>query len=140
MDFNGATRAAVKLMTSTEFASSAPFITSKVNWQVQINGVYNLLFPYMHTDYAVRLETVQYVQNRIQEAMMNHNSTNKHNGALSTPGINVPILPTQIIKTQMEKQFIYKKLTKNGLTTYAIMVKIPTTPTDLLFTTIGYGL
>lgn len=139
MDIAGATKAASKLMLNPSFASSAPFITQKADWTVQLNGAYNLLFPYIHTDFPVRDEVIEYVVEKITNALVDHNSTNMHFGSYSTAGIDVPIMPTQITKATLEKIIIKNYMNSNGLTTFVIEAKSPTTPDDMVFDEIGYG-
>lgn len=137
MDLAGAAKAAAKLITSPV---STPFITQKANWQTQIHGVYNLLFTHMHDDFPIREETGLYVADRIKNALTDHNLKNKHNGALCTPGINMPVVPTQITRSQKEKVFIYRNISKNGGTVFNIEVKTPNSAGAMIFDKIGYGI
>src|ERR1039457_4498559 len=122
MDLIGATKAAKQLSTDPAFASSAPF-AKKADWNTQITGAYNLMFPHMHKDFALRLEVMAYVAERITSAFTIHNSSNKHFGLGSIDGVTIPAIPTTIVPIPSEN-FIFKKyISKNGITSSSLQVK-----------------
>lgn len=139
MDYVGATMAAQKLATNMSLSSSAPFLTDKAKWDIQIRGAYHLVYPLIHVDYPTREETMAYVADRIREALMNHNSVNRHNGAFSTPGINVPVIPTFMGKDPTELTIIKKYINNSLSEVFKIDVKAPVKPQDQKFSVIGYG-
>jgi hypothetical protein len=126
VDIHGARKAGIKLNNESIF--------KKADWIFQIKGVYNLLFDLIHDDFPIRLETVAYVKDRIDDAFFMHHFTNKHNGALSTNSADPPSVPTQVIRTSMEQVYSYRSVNKNGLTESDVKVK-----PDPLFNEIGYG-
>jgi len=139
MDIAGATKVAKELLLNPEMASSAPFITSKTDWSTQINGAYNLLFPFIHVDYPVRTEVISYVVQKITDAFKDHNQYNYHFGAYSSPGIDVPVMPTQMDKFTLEQMMIKIYVNDNGTSEFQIDVKNPTTGKDAKIASIGYG-
>jgi hypothetical protein len=86
LDFVGAQAAAATIMTSGEAPLNAdlsfinlPVVAAKNNWKTQITGAYDLIFPYMHKDYALRTET----DLAIYSSFKKHHISWKHNGKKS---------------------------------------------------------
>lgn len=93
IDLKGAAAAATSLVGNKSVVArkvKLPMVAIKAAWDVQAQGVYDLIFPYLHVDYPTRIETLM----AISGAVLIHCSTNMHNGEGSTPGTpNSAILP-----------------------------------------------
>lgn len=102
IDLAGASRSATALVRSTAVSkSSLPFIAIKSSWRTQVQGVYDLIYPLLHTDFADRLE----VMVSVNMLMIEHCLTNMHFGAYSTPG-----RPNTLTLMYMPKEAIINKI------------------------------
>lgn len=86
LDYLGAQQAAATLQASGDQASNVdlisvdlPMIGEKNKWANQIQGAYDLIFPYMHEDYPLRTETDE----AIFASFKLHHAGHKHNGKKS---------------------------------------------------------
>ena len=85
LDLIGAQAAAATLLGSGDLDNPdiAPMnlamVGDKAEWQNQIIGLYDLLFPYMHEDYALRTET----NRALTASFKNHHRSWAHNGKKS---------------------------------------------------------
>lgn len=85
-DLYGATQAATELLSVDGVNQSLlPMNASKSIWNTQIQGVYSLIFPFLHIDFGLRIET----DLAIKMAFLAHHSSNGHSGIGSTPGATV---------------------------------------------------
>jgi hypothetical protein len=99
LDLYGAGRAASSLLgTDGVNQTCLPMNATKSVWNTQIMGLYSLLYPYIHTDYANRSE----LDMQFKLAFQTHDSTNMHFGEYSIPG-NTTLMPTPLIPR--EKMF-----------------------------------
>lgn len=105
MDISGATKAATQILTVPDLVTAAPFVSMKAQWDTQINGSYNLLYPLIHKDFPNRREIMKYISDKITKAFINHNSSHTHNGLYCTSIPDTPDMPTQVDYIKDEKLF-----------------------------------
>ena len=86
LDYIGAQQAAASLQASGDQAANIdlatvdlPMVGPKSIWSNQIQGAYDLIFPYLHEDYPLRTETDQ----AIFSSFKLHHAGHKHNGKKS---------------------------------------------------------
>lgn len=95
-DTYGAGRAAATLIgTDGINQSMLPMNTTKSMWTMQIQGVYSLIYPWLHMNYGNRDETNM----AIKLAFITHDTTNMHGGLFSSPGstavMDIPLIPRE---------------------------------------------
>lgn len=90
LDLIGANNAASKLLQAgrTDVSNNLPSISNKIKQEIQITGAYDLIFPYIHSDFPTRAELYKYMV----DSFFDHSSQNQHFGLLSsnTPTIILP--------------------------------------------------
>ena len=79
-------------------------IPSKMQWNIQIQGAYDLIYPYLHQDYPTREEVFMALQMSFQM----HHASNKHFGKYSynsnTPDAQqTQNIPRETVNLQGEK-------------------------------------
>lgn len=81
--------------------TNLPMIANKSSINTQIEGIYSMIFPLMHRDFPLSIETEQ----AITLAHKQHNMTNAHNGSGSTnvPSMvqgNIPFISKEIVSPE----------------------------------------
>lgn len=81
IDIYGASQAASKLSSEKSNNSdlqqvNTAVLSTKAAWDTHAQGVYDLIWTYIHADFPTRTE----VDNAIMQSFMNHHNNNKHFG------------------------------------------------------------
>lgn len=98
IDIDSATESAKTLMRAgANSITNLPMVSKKGDWKTQITGVYDLIFPDLNKDFPTRMELLQTLTNMLSL----HNTSNLHNGYLSSPGTPTPCTVSSIPKEQI---------------------------------------
>jgi hypothetical protein len=83
--------------TTGKFTSYLPTSIAKTRWQNQVIGVYDLIYPFLHTNYPTRGE----VWTNMQNSLNGHVNSFAHNGiGCSTTPMHGPVPPPSYVPNE----------------------------------------